>query len=44
MYGLGLFLTEQVSFDGTTGELNSVGTFEYKPPFSLDIPQVMNVR
>jgi len=41
--GLGLFLTEDVAFDGTTGELLSVGTFEYKPPYSLDIPQTMNV-
>ena len=42
--GLGLFLTEDVVFDGTTGDLLSVGTFEYKPPFPLDIPQKMAVR
>ncbi len=37
------YLTEDVSFSDT-GVLQSVGTFEYKPPFSLDIPQKMTVR
>lgn len=40
--GLGEFLTEQVVYS-PTGELLSMGTFEYKPPTTLDIPQVMNV-
>jgi xanthine dehydrogenase molybdopterin-binding subunit B len=41
--GLGEFLTEQVVFS-PDGQLLSVGTFEYKPPFPLDIPQTMVVR
>ncbi len=41
--GLGEFLTEDVVFS-SAGELLSVGTWEYKPLFSLDIPQKMNVR
>lgn len=40
--GLGLFLTENLAFD-STGQLLSVGTFEYKPMFPLDIPQQMTV-
>jgi xanthine dehydrogenase/oxidase len=41
--GLGLFLTENLAFDSTSGQLLSVGTFEYKPMFPLDIPQQMTV-
>ena len=41
--GLGEFLTEQVIVS-EEGQLQSVGTFEYKPPFPLDIPQTMAVR
>jgi xanthine dehydrogenase molybdopterin-binding subunit B len=41
--GLGEFLTEQFVYD-TAGNLLSMGTFEYKPPTTLDIPQTMNVR
>ncbi len=41
--GLGEYLTEDVVFDAD-GKLLSVGSFEYKPPFPLDIPQKMNVR
>jgi xanthine dehydrogenase molybdopterin-binding subunit B len=41
--GLGEFLTEDVVFS-SDGVLQSVGTFEYKPPQSLDIPQSMKVR
>lgn len=43
VFGLGLFLTEDVAFDPLSGQLLSVGTFEYKPPFALDIPQAMSV-
>ena len=43
MMGVGLFTTEDCVYDDKTGELLSLGTFEYKPPFALDIPQVMNV-
>eukprot|EP00055_Hartaetosiga_balthica_P014394 m.78729 g.78729 ORF g.78729 m.78729 type:complete len:1316 (+) comp8584_c1_seq1:41-3988(+) len=36
--GLGLFLTEEIIFDETTGELYTDGTWEYKPPSNKDIP------
>jgi hypothetical protein len=41
--GLGEFFTENLVYDPSTGELLSAGTFEYKPPFPLDIPQKMTV-
>jgi hypothetical protein len=41
--GLGEFLTESVVHDPATGVLLSAGTFEYKPPTSLDIPIKMKV-
>jgi hypothetical protein len=41
--GMGLFLTEKLAFDPTSGALQSLGTFEYKPPQALDIPQKMTV-
>ncbi len=40
--GLGEFLTENLSYSAS-GTLLSAGTFEYKPPFSLDIPQKLTV-
>lgn len=41
--GLGYFLTEQVEYNSTTGQLLSEGTWEYKPPMVADIPSVLNV-
>jgi xanthine dehydrogenase/oxidase len=41
--GTGMFLTEQQVIDTETGRLLSAGTWHYKPPGSLDIPQVLNV-
>lgn len=40
--GLGYFVTEKVDYS-STGLLNTVGTWEYKPPLLLDIPSVLNV-
>lgn len=40
--GIGYFLTERVSYD-SSGQLQSVGTWEYKPPLALDVPSVFNV-
>ena len=41
--GIGTWLTEEVTFDATTGKLTSNGTWEYKPPCSKDIPMEFNV-
>ena len=41
--GVGFFFTEQVQYDDTTGVFQSTGTWNYKPPFPLDIPQSLNV-
>lgn len=43
MMGLGYFLTEHEVY-GAAGELESTGTWNYKPPFNLDIPQQLNVK
>eukprot|EP00462_Mataza_sp_D1_P006273 CAMPEP_0175123580 /NCGR_PEP_ID=MMETSP0087-20121206/2322_1 /TAXON_ID=136419 /ORGANISM="Unknown Unknown, Strain D1" /LENGTH=1330 /DNA_ID=CAMNT_0016405287 /DNA_START=389 /DNA_END=4381 /DNA_ORIENTATION=- len=40
--GLGLLTCEEVVFDDQ-GRLRSEGTWEYKPPFHLDIPQSFNI-
>ena len=34
MMGVGFWLTEKMDYDQTTGQLLSVGTWEYKPPSS----------
>eukprot|EP01104_Vermistella_antarctica_P002504 TRINITY_DN12741_c0_g1_i1.p1 TRINITY_DN12741_c0_g1~~TRINITY_DN12741_c0_g1_i1.p1 ORF type:complete len:1615 (-),score=361.72 TRINITY_DN12741_c0_g1_i1:55-4899(-) len=41
--GLGYMLTEQVEIDQSTGILLSLGTWNYKPPSSADIPIEFNV-
>lgn len=37
--GLGLFTTEYMQFDEQTGEKLVTGTWDYKPPTALDIPE-----
>ncbi|KAK4312005.1 hypothetical protein Pmani_016533 [Petrolisthes manimaculis] len=41
--GLGLYTSEMVKFDPTTGKKLSNGTWEYKPPTALDIPVDMRI-
>jgi xanthine dehydrogenase/oxidase len=36
--GLGFWLLEKVKYDPNTGKLLTNGTWEYKPPFSKDLP------
>jgi hypothetical protein len=38
MMGLGFWLLEKVKYDPKTGKLLTNGTWEYKPPFSKDLP------
>merc|ERR1719230_2499490 len=38
MQGVGFFLREKVEVNGTTGELQTDGTWEYKIPSSQDVP------
>lgn len=40
--GLGYIMQEKVQYD-EVGMLESVGTWEYKPPLAQDIPSVLNV-
>ncbi len=40
--GLGYMLQERVDYDAN-GLLESVGTWEYKPPLAQDIPSIFNV-
>lgn len=41
--GLGLYTSEKVKFDPSTGQKLSNGTWEYKPPTALDIPADLRV-
>lgn len=41
--GLGYFFQERVKYESGTGILQSIGTWEYKPPLAQDIPSVLNV-
>jgi xanthine dehydrogenase/oxidase len=41
--GMGMHLTEDLLIDNDTGRIVSNGTWEYKPPCSLDIPIEFNV-
>lgn len=41
--GLGWFFHEKVEYASGTGMLKSIGTWEYKPPLSHDIPSLFNV-
>merc|ERR1719433_1458356 len=41
--GLGLFTSEEIKHDTTTGELLTKNTWEYKPPAAKDIPQDFRV-
>ena len=41
--GLGYFFSERVQYEVGSGMLQSVGTWEYKPPLAQDIPSVLNV-
>lgn len=43
VFGQGLFTTEAVKYDKSTGEKLTVGTFDYKPPLCLDIPTDLRV-
>eukprot|EP00042_Codosiga_hollandica_P038599 m.315369 g.315369 ORF g.315369 m.315369 type:complete len:237 (+) comp55435_c0_seq3:1990-2700(+) len=40
--GLGYYLTEELVYDSSSGQLLSDGTWTYKPPSVLDIPIVFN--
>jgi xanthine dehydrogenase/oxidase len=42
VFGLGYFLSEMVSY-AADGTLETVGTWEYKPPLGSDIPSIFNV-
>lgn len=41
--GLGWFFHERVEYTSGSGMLKSIGTWEYKPPLSHDIPSLFNV-
>jgi xanthine dehydrogenase molybdopterin-binding subunit B len=41
--GIGFFLTEECVYDASTGRLINNGTWDYKPPESLDIPLDLRV-
>ena len=41
--GLGLWTSEEIKHDPTTGELLTMNTWEYKPPAAKDIPQDFRV-
>ena len=41
--GLGLYTSEEIKHDPTTGELLTKNTWEYKPPAAKDIPQDFRV-
>lgn len=41
--GLGYFFSEKVRYEPGSGRLQSVGTWEYKPPLAQDIPSVLNL-
>lgn len=41
--GLGYFLQEHVQYDSKTADLDTIGTWEYKPPNAQDVPSVFNV-
>lgn len=40
--GLGYMLQERIDYD-SNGLLESIGTWEYKPPLAQDIPSIFNV-
>ncbi|XP_059083877.1 uncharacterized protein LOC131881124 isoform X2 [Tigriopus californicus] len=40
--GLGLWLTEELKYEATSGRLLTRDSWEYKPPASQDIPEVFN--
>lgn len=42
--GLGYWLSEQLIYNGQTGELLTNSTWTYKPPGALDIPVDFNVK
>ena len=42
--GLGLWTSEEIKHDPTTGELLTMNTWEYKPPAAKDIPQDFRVN
>merc|ERR1719206_924219 len=41
--GLGLWTSEEIKFNETTGEILTMNTWEYKPPAAKDIPQDFRV-
>ncbi len=43
MFGLGFWLQEEIKFHPQTGQVLTNDTWEYKPPASMDIPEVFNV-
>uniref|UniRef100_A0A4W3HNY8 Xanthine dehydrogenase-like n=1 Tax=Callorhinchus milii TaxID=7868 RepID=A0A4W3HNY8_CALMI len=42
--GMGYWLTEKMVYDPKTGSVLNPGTWEYKPPFSKDIPIRFNIE
>jgi len=42
--GLGLWTSEEIKHDPTTGEMLTKNTWEYKPPAAKDIPQDFRVN
>ena len=43
MFGLGLWLQEEIKHDPTSGRILTYDTWEYKPPASMDIPEDLRV-
>jgi len=43
-FGLGLWTSEKISHDPTTGVLLTDDTWNYKPPTAYDIPEELNVK
>eukprot|EP01006_Ploeotia_vitrea_P045479 TRINITY_DN66943_c9_g1_i1.p2 TRINITY_DN66943_c9_g1~~TRINITY_DN66943_c9_g1_i1.p2 ORF type:complete len:462 (-),score=108.84 TRINITY_DN66943_c9_g1_i1:2302-3687(-) len=45
MMGVGhMFHEEADIYDEKTGELHSIGTWEYKPPLAREVPQQLNIK
>jgi len=43
IFGLGIWTTERLEYDTTTGQLLTANTWDYKPPMAKDIPQDFRV-
>ena len=44
MHGVGMLLREEMVYVPETGEVFTEGTWEYKPPCTLDVPRVFHVH